>query len=167
MLTYKLRTYVQLAKVKYMFFTLPFGTLAGLWLLTNWPNTWMKAILGLILVVYVLSANRLTLGQGVEHPGLAATAGFFGGVFSSAVGAAGPPILIYATAAGWSAIISVPISRYFSCAAPSQPEGLLHQGPIHEQSLPVSALCVPGMVLGGLLGNRLVRHLPQENFHSL
>ena len=168
MLTYKLRAHVQLPKVKYMFFSLPFGTLVGLWLLTNWPNTWMKAILGLILVVYVVSAGRSSLGQNVENPALAATAGFFGGVFSSAVGAAGPPILIYATAAGWERDhFRANIQVFFMFSAIATFIGLLNEGLIHGESLPISALCVPGMIFGGLLGNRLARHLPQEKFRQL
>ena len=131
-----------------MFFSLPFGTLVGLWLLTNWPNTWMKAILGLILVVYVVSAGRSSLGQNVENPALAATAGFFGGVFSSAVGAAGPPILIYATAAGWERDhFRANIQVFFMFSAIATFIGLLNQGLIHDESL-LSALCVPGMILG-------------------
>jgi|MDSW01.2.fsa_nt_gb uncharacterized membrane protein YfcA len=168
MLSYKLRSHVQFDKIKPMFFALPFGILLGLWLLIHWPNTWMKAILGFILVVYVLSSKRLTHTKMSEHPVPAACAGFLGGVFSSAVGAAGPPILIYATALGWERDhFRANIQVFFMGSAISTFIGLISQGLINADTLPISALCVPGMVVGGLVGNRLASHLPQEKFRQL
>ena len=168
MLSYKLRSHIQFAKIKSMFIAMPFGILLGLWLLTNWPNTWMKAILGFILVVYVLSSGRLAHAKMSTHPAPAACAGFLGGVFSSAIGAAGPPVLIYATAQGWERDhFRANIQVFFMGSAISTFLGLLSQGLINAETLPVSALCVPGMVMGGLIGNRLASHLPQEKFRKI
>lgn len=168
MLSYKLRDHVQFAKIKSMFFAMPFGILLGLWLLTNWPNTWMKAILGFILVIYVLSSSRLSHAKMSPHPIPAACAGFLGGVFSSAIGAAGPPILIYATAQGWERDhFRANIQVFFMGSAISTFLGLLSQGLINAETLPISALCVPGMIIGGLIGNRLASHLPQEQFRKI
>ena len=168
MLSYKLRAHIQFDKIKAMFIAMPFGIVLGLWLLTNWPNTWMKAILGLILVVYVLSSKRLTHTKMSGHPVPAACAGFLGGVFSSAVGAAGPPILIYATALGWERDhFRANIQVFFMGSAISTFIGLTSQGLINAETLPISAICVPGMVIGGLIGNCLASYLPQEKFRQI
>ena len=166
MLTYKLRAHVQLPKVKYMFFSLPFGTLVGLWLLTNWPNTWMKAILGLILVVYVVSAGRSSPVRTLKI------------LFSPPPRVSGGSLQL----SGWRSrspyldlcdrrrmgarSLSSQYSGVFAFSAIATFIGLLNKAYSRREPPHFCSLCA-GNDFWGLLGNRLARHLPQEKFRQL
>ena len=168
MLTYKLRAHIQFNEIKYLLLPMPVGILGGIWVLEHWPNTWMKAFLGIILIVYVSSATKFGRMQWAKHPVPAAFAGLLGGIFGAAFSAAGPPILIYASLVGWERDqFRANIQVFFMSTAILGCLGLIKIGLINEQTLPITAICLPGILAGGLLGNHLATKLPQEKFRSL
>ena len=168
MLTYKLRDHIQFQEIKHLLLPMPLGILGGMWVLEHWPNSWMKAFLGGILIVYVLSASKLGQVQWAKHPAPAACAGLLGGVCGAAFSAAGPPILIYASLVGWQRDqFRANIQVFFMSTAILGCLGLINLGLINDQTLPTTAVCLPGILAGGLLGNRLATRLPQEEFRKL
>lgn len=167
-LTYKLREHIQFQEIKYLLLPMPAGILGGMWVLEHWPNSWMKAFLGTILIVYVLSASKLGHAQWAKHPAPAACAGLLGGVCGAAFSAAGPPILIYASLVGWERDqFRANIQVFFMSTAILGCLGLIKLGLINEQTLPTTAVCMPGILAGGLFGNHLATRLPQERFRKL
>jgi len=82
--------------------------LPGVWLggslLLHMPDAWLKALLGILVICYVLWQTCGKLPPPV-HPPAAAwvwAAGFLAGVFGGAFGIIGPPIVIYVTRTGWT-----------------------------------------------------------------
>ncbi|HET6588330.1 MAG TPA: sulfite exporter TauE/SafE family protein [Oleiagrimonas sp.] len=81
--------------------TLP-GLPLGLWLLTHVSSTWVKALLGAIIIGfsgYVLAARHPPLLKNDRHAWLF---GFGGGILGGAYGMNGPPLVLYGTLRRWS-----------------------------------------------------------------
>lgn len=168
MLTYKLRSHIQFQEIKYLLLPMPFGILGGMWVLEHWPNSWMKAFLGTILIIYVLSAAKLGQVSWAKHPLPATSAGLLGGICGAAFSAAGPPILIYASLVGWERDqFRANIQVFFMSTAILGCLGLINLGLINAQTLPTTAVCLPGILVGGLIGNHLASRLPQEKFRKI
>jgi len=86
------------------------GAPIGLYLLVGVPPAWAHAVLGLLLLgfgLWSLTGQRTGTGPSVRGPRteLALDLGFglLAGVSSAAFNIAGPPMLLYAAARGWSA----------------------------------------------------------------
>jgi uncharacterized membrane protein YfcA len=45
--------------------------------------------------------------------------------------------------------------------------GFINLGLITRETLPITAACLPGVLLGGLFGNHLATRLPQEKFRKI
>jgi len=168
MLTYKLRSHIQLKEVTPLLLPMPIGVLGGVWILEHWPNIWMKAFLGTILIIYVSASGRLGRAKLSPHPLAAGLAGLIGGVCGGAFSASGPPVLIYATAVGWSRDkFRANLQVFFMSTAILGLFGFINLGLITRETLPITASCLPGVLLGGLFGNHLATRLPQEKFRKI
>lgn len=168
LLAFKLRHHIQLAETIPLLVTMPFGVGIGLWILEHWPNLWMKAGLGVLLIIYVLLAGQFSKRTWSPHPSVGALAGFLGGICGGAFSASGPPVLIYAAAVGWSKnTFRANLQVFFMATSILGFAGLVKMGVIGTHTLPLTAACLPGVILGGLGGNRLASMLPQETFRGI
>jgi uncharacterized membrane protein YfcA len=83
------------------------ASLPGVWLgsslLLHMPDVWLKALLGTLVICYVLWQMYGKLPPPVLPPSTAWVwvAGFLAGVFGGAFGIIGPPVVIYVTRTGW------------------------------------------------------------------
>jgi uncharacterized membrane protein YfcA len=83
------------------------ASLPGVWLgsglLLYLPDVWLKALLGMLVVCYVLWQARGKLPPPTSPPARvwSYAAGFLAGAFGGAFGVIGPPVVIYVTRTGW------------------------------------------------------------------
>ena len=124
-------------------------------------------ILGFALFELVPAFQRVEVPRKFIPLG-GALSGFFGGLCGGAFSASGPPVLIYATAAGWARDhFRANLQVFFMSTAILGFIGFIKIGLVNRETLPITITCLPGVVLGGLLGDRLATRLPQESFRSL
>ncbi|OPL13396.1 MAG: hypothetical protein AVO38_13500 [delta proteobacterium ML8_D] len=78
------------------------GIAAGVYLLKSADNTWIKVLLGTLLIGYALFSLKFK-PRSIKMPSFGPyAAGFATGVIGSAFSAGGPPAIIYTMLAGWS-----------------------------------------------------------------
>jgi uncharacterized membrane protein YfcA len=81
-----------------------FGIPLGLFMLTSAHQEWVKAGLGILIVLFatysLLSTATLRLDR--ENQPLLLLSGFLAGILGGAYGMNGPPLVIYGSLRGWS-----------------------------------------------------------------
>lgn len=78
------------------------GIIAGVYFLKRADNTWIKILLGILLVGYASFSLKFK-PRAIKMPSFGPyAAGFATGVIGSAFSAGGPPVIIYTMLAGWS-----------------------------------------------------------------
>jgi uncharacterized protein len=78
------------------------GTPIGVWVLASLPLTALNRLIGLVLVVVVALEFRGVMPRRLVGRAWGVATGFLSGVIGGAVGAPGPPVIVYATTQGWS-----------------------------------------------------------------
>ena len=102
------------------------------------------------------------------HPSFGMVAGFIGGATGAAFGSAGPPALIYASAVGWERDrFRANLQLFFSFTCVLAFLGLVKVEIVNPTTLSHTAILVPGVVVGVLLGNKLSQKLPADLFRNL
>ena len=169
LLAYRLREHISWRDIKWLLIPMPFGVMAGIWILTHWPNDAMKALLGVLLIAYVIYSLKAPAPQSSEpRPILGSTAGFFSGICSGALGTGGPPILVYASTVNWPRDkFRANLQGFFVTTAILTLIGQVNAGLVTEEPLPKPAALVPGLIVGALLGNKLASRIPQELFRKI
>ena len=78
------------------------GTPIGVWVLATLPASWLRRLIGLILMGVVIIEWRGLYPRKVAGRHWRVSAGVLAGLLGGAVGTPGPPIILYAAAQGWS-----------------------------------------------------------------
>jgi uncharacterized membrane protein YfcA len=97
------RTRVEIKPLLHMLLASLPGVWLGSSLLLYMPDVWLKALLGMLVICYVLWQARGKLPPPARPPSRAWSyvAGFLAGAFGGAFGVIGPPVVIYVTRTGW------------------------------------------------------------------
>jgi uncharacterized protein len=78
------------------------GTPVGVWVLATLPASWLRRLIGLILIVVVIIEWRGLYPRKLSGRHWRVSAGVLSGLLGGAVGTPGPPVILYAAAQGWS-----------------------------------------------------------------
>ncbi|MEC9464697.1 MAG: sulfite exporter TauE/SafE family protein [Myxococcota bacterium] len=169
LLAYRLRAYISWTDIRWLLVPMPFGVVAGIWILTHWPNEAMKALLGVLLMGYVLYSLKAPEPQNANpRPMLGSTAGFFSGLCSGALGTGGPPILIYASTVNWPRDrFRGNLQGFFVTTATLTFIGQVNAGLVTSETITKTAAIVPGLIVGALTGNKLASRIPQALFRKV
>ena len=169
LLAYRLREHISWNDIKWLLVPMPFGVMAGIWILTHWPNDAMKALLGVLLIAYVLYSLKAPEPHSAEpRPILGSTAGFFSGLCSGALGTGGPPILVYASTVNWPRDrFRGNLQGFFVTTAMLTFIGQVNAGLVTQDTIMKTAAIVPGLIVGALLGNTLSSRIPQTLFRKV
>ena len=169
LLAYRLREHISWIDIRWLLVPMPFGVMSGIWILTHWPNDAMKALLGVLLVGYVLYSVRAPAPQNSQpRPILGSTAGFLSGLCSGALGTGGPPILIYASTVNWPRDrFRGNLQGFFVTTATLTFIGQVNAGLVTSQTVMKTAAIAPGLIVGALLGNKLSSRIPQALFRKV
>ncbi len=168
LLTFKLKEHIRLDEARPLLLATPFGVITGLWMLQSWPDSLMKALLGALLLFFVGNSLLQSSTHRTVHPSFGAIAGFLGGATGAAFGVSGPPVLIYATAAGWERDrFRANLQIFFSLTCILAFFGLLKTGIVNPTTLPHSLILGPAALIGVLTGNRIAQNVPSDLFHRL
>jgi uncharacterized membrane protein YfcA len=169
LLAYRLREHIDWGDIKWLLIPMPFGVMAGIWILTHWPNDAMKALLGVLLIAYVFySLKAAEPESSAPRPILGGAAGFASGLCSGALGTGGPPILVYASTVNWHRDkFRGNLQGFFVSTAILALIGQVNAGLVTEETLPKTAALVPGLIIGALVGNKLSSRIPQALFRKV
>ena len=168
-LTYRLRGHINWSDIKWSLIPMPFGVMLGIGILSHWPNEIIKALLGVLLIAYVLYSLKTPGTQSLEaRPLLANTAGFFSGICSGAFGTSGPPILVYANTMNWPRDkFRANLQGFFVTTATLSFVAQVNAGLVNEKTLPKTIAIVPGLLVGAMVGNKLATRIPQALFRRI
>lgn len=146
------------------------GVLLGGMLLVRLPETILRALLGLLLVFYVLwnLLGRLSPPERAPGKWVTALAGFVAGAFGGAFGICGPPVVVYATRTGWEprairAFVSIYCFLLFIIIGTMQ----AFQGLLATEIWRLALLAVPACLAGCWCGRRLASRLRAEQYMRL
>ena len=161
----RLREDVEPRPLRPLLLALPLGVTLGILSLNHLPAAALKGLLALALLAAIASGLLGLRPRGA----LPAAAGWGAGLLAGAMGAAfntsGPPILIYATLAGWEPRrFRANLSLLFCASATLSLIGHAARGALSAESLLVSLCLAPGLVLGAQAGARVGERLPRGVF---
>jgi uncharacterized membrane protein YfcA len=136
----------------------------GLILLKFAPDSFVKTLLGIMLILfglYNLTAPQLPT---VQRQVYAYIAGFLAGILGGAYNTSGPPVIIYGTLCRWSPErFRATLQGYFLTSVFIViGHGLA--GLWTSQTLKLYAYALPGVIIAILLGGRLNRAIPPGSF---
>ena len=143
---------------------IPFGLL----ILTNAPETLVKNILGVLIIIFGLySVTRPSLPH-VKQQNWSYPFGFISGFFSGAYSIGGPPIVLYGGLRRWTpAQFRATAQGYFAALGLIVMVGHGLAGLWTPQVMWLFAACLPGVIIATLLGGKLNQRLPAEQFTKL
>jgi hypothetical protein len=141
------------------------GVPLGLWLLTDAPETLVKGILGILLVLFGLyNLSSLHLPT-LRQQGYAYPVGFISGVLGGAYNTNGPPIIVYGVLARWSPDrFRATLQGYFLATGPLILAGHWAAGLWTVEVLRLFIYSLPLVLLAVWLGSKLNRHIPPGRF---
>lgn len=138
------------------------GMLFGVCFLRLLPEPVLRAVLGVLLMVYVIWSLAGKASKPDRPPGVlwVYVAGFFSGAFGGAFGINGPPVVVYATRTGWTpdairAFIGVFCAVLFAFLTVM----FWLRGAITGDVWLMSLLAVPACLAGGVCGRSLARRM--------
>lgn len=143
-----------------------FGTIAGLYSLKNFPEIYMKFVLGAVIAVYGLyNLIRPTFQPITGKPQLTMFFGFLSGLLGGAYNTNGPPIVIYGRLRGWQpAHFRATLQGYFLPAGMMITLGHGLSGLWTETVFMLYLACLPLVVLAIWIGGIVNRRLPYGKF---
>ena len=98
----------------------------------------------------------------------ATAAGALSGFTGAALSAAGPPVLIYATVAGWEKDrFRANLQAIFFVVSTISVIGLTVGDFFSESSILLSLKLIPGVLIGAMIGTKLSAKIPQEVFRKI
>jgi uncharacterized membrane protein YfcA len=155
---------VDLESVRRLILASLLGIPFGLFLLTNAPETTVKGILGILLILFGLYNLLSPELPRVERKELAYVAGYIAGVLGGAYNTNGPPVIIYGTLCRWSpARFRASLQGFFlSSIFAVLGHGLA--GLWTPRVLQLFASSLPVVVVAILMGERLNRLIPAGRF---
>jgi len=155
------------------------GSPLGVFGLISLDRRWVEAALGALLVGYGLRsvlARRAAPGTTdcggdagrPPHRAWGLLAGLVGGVFGGAFNTGGPPLIVYATARGWSpGAFRANLQLCFLFNTAIQLVLLAANGFFDRDVLTMQATALPALLGGLLLGTWLGRRLDPERFRRM
>ena len=169
LLAFRLRKHIHVRDILPLLIPMPIGVVAGIWILTHWPNDAIKAFLGVLLVAYVLYSIKAPEPSSSEpRPILGGFVGFASGTCSAALGTGGPPILVYASTVNWPRDrFRGNLQGFFVVTAILSMIAQVNAGLVTMETLPKTAALIPGLILGALVGNKISGKISQEVFRKI
>lgn len=141
------------------------GIPIGVFALTRWPNDVLVRILG---VVTIAASLRTLLKRDLEEEDPEAAPrrpmdrlaglgiGLASGVLGGAYNAGGPPVISWVYSCPWSKEQrTATVQAIFCVSIVSRIAFMAASGLYHPPLLLAAAICMPGAILGGVLGHRL------------
>lgn len=145
-----------------------FGIPVGLYFLTNVPEMIVRALLGVILILFGLYNLFLPQLPLVRSRALAYAMGFLGGVLGGAYNTNGPPVILYGKLAGWTPDrFRATLQSYFMPTAGFIFIGHGLAGSWTREVLSLFALSFPLILAAIFLGTLLSRRIRPGNFDRL
>jgi uncharacterized membrane protein YfcA len=144
------------------------GLPLGIYLLTAFPESVVRTILGLILICfgfYNLLGIRLPV---LKSPVLAVPFGFLAGILGGAYNANGPPVVIYGVMRGWKKeAFRASLQGFFFVSSLMIVAGHALSGFWSRQTLITFFVSIPAVILAIFLGERIAKKITQENFNRV
>ena len=152
-----------------IFTAIPIGVFGGIYALDVLPGVLLKSLLGLTLLAFVGHSLRKTTSRPHrDSQRFATAAGALSGFTGAALSAAGPPVLIYATVAGWEKDrFRANLQAIFFVVSTISVIGLTVGDFFSESSILLSLKLIPGVLAGAMIGTKLSAKIPQEVFRKI
>lgn len=152
-----------------IFTAIPIGVFGGIYALDVLPGVLLKSLLGLTLLAFVGHSLRKTNSRPHrDSQRFATAAGALSGFTGAALSAAGPPVLIYATVAGWEKDrFRANLQAIFFVVSTISVIGLTAGDFFSESSILLSLKLIPGVLAGAMIGTKLSAKIPQEVFRKI
>ena len=152
-----------------IFTAIPIGVFGGIYALDVLPGVLLKSLLGLTLLAFVgHSLRKTTSGPHRDSQRFATAAGALSGFTGAALSAAGPPVLIYATVAGWEKDrFRANLQAIFFVVSTISVIGLTVGNFFSESSILLSLKLIPGVLVGAMIGTKISAKIPQEVFRKI
>lgn len=167
------------ANRKVLFALMPSALLglgAGYLILKHVSDEHLKLLIGWVVLtlllfyvaVEILERRKTVRTERRESVALAAVFGFLVGAASGMANAAGPVMSVYLLLIGVPKLEFIGINAWFFFVANLLKFPMfLHLGLINGETLRLSAAAVPGIVVGALVGYRIVHFIPQKTFNRI
>ena len=158
------RQALDFSEIKRLGIWMALGVPLGIWGIFALNETIVKAGLGILLVAYALFAllkpDRLpTISRRWAYP-----AGFFAGLLGGAYNTSGPPLILYGSLRNWShQRFRAVLQSLFGFAASIVVFGHIVTGHYTKPVLELTAIALPGTLLGVLLGALLDKRIRPEH----
>jgi uncharacterized membrane protein YfcA len=144
------------------------GTPVGVWALSAFPVPTLKRLIGATLVVVVLLEWTHAHPRHLVGRGWGVGAGILAGVAGGAVGAPGPPVILYATTQGWSPrVFKANLQAFFFVNEAIILAGYWWAGLVNAEVWRLAASLALPAVGGVVLGMLCFRHVDQHRFRRL
>ena len=152
-----------------IFIAIPIGVFGGIYALDVLPGVLLKSLLGLTLLAFVGHSLRKTTSRPHrDSQRFATAAGALSGFTGAALSAAGPPVLIYATVAGWEKDrFRANLQAIFFVVSTISVIGLTVGDFFSKSSILLSLKLIPGVLAGAMIGTKLSAKIPQEVFRKI
>lgn len=140
----------------------------GLYVVASVPPDLMRLIVG---VVVIISTVVLSVGARIDRPPRTVellSAGALSGFLQGAVAMAGPPIIVLLLASSWTAArCRATLSFVFLSLGSASLAIGLWRGVVTHESIIISALCIPGLIAGQVLGSHLFVRLDAKKYRTI
>lgn len=164
-LTWRLREHIDLGDLKPLIFGLPFGVGLGLLSYEQLPIVYLRKGLGGLLLYSALHHGFLNRWTYQLPKVFGPCFGILSGVTGVSLNSPGPPAIIYGSLMQWPPHrFRANLSAYFLMSGCSTVCLLAVRGHFTTDSLGMSALLAPALLIGVWLGSALADHLPLSIF---
>lgn len=147
------------------------GTPLGVHVLVNWPRELLLRGLAVVLLLAAFRAVRMALrngGNGQQQPGnlghaglLGLAAGLASGALGGAFGTSGPPLLAYVYSMPWTKEVrTATLQACFTLNVALGVTMFASRGLYTPELLGTAAWCLPGALVGMLLGYAVFKRIP-------
>lgn len=168
LLLIRYREAVNLRQVWPLLATSALGIPAGVLALRHVEERVVMVALGLVIAGYALYALINPRLPRLDHPAWAGVFGFVAGVLGGAYNTSGPPVVVYASAQGWTpSQFKGNLQGFFLVSDGLVILGHLLSGNLTGQVLYLYAVAIPALLLGAFLGARLDRRLNPAVFRKV
>jgi len=141
------------------------GLFVGTWLLRALDSNVIKVIAGAIVIALAVLLLSWQPRAVRERPWMGPAVGLVSGTSSTAVGMAGPPIVLFFTVMGVSKeVFRATTATYFVASDVVGLPTLISQGIVGGEDLRLSLALAPIALVGRLIGIRLVPHVSPRAF---
>ncbi len=144
------------------------GVPIGLFILKTAPEDLVKAILGILLILFGLYSLFKPVLISIRQPRWAYGFGFVAGILGGAYNTHGPPLVLYGTLRHWSpARFRATLQGYFVCTGMFLVLGHAVSGLLTVQVLQLSALALPVTGLAIFMGGKLNQRISTQKFERI